>query len=357
MFQKLSVSSYDFFIHSMHHSEFAKGIWHDNPIPAILTHKRKKYPVSITYRGAYTRKMRKRSYSLFLKDPAPLNNVDTIHLNAEYNDPSLMRNKLSLDFFSSLGILSPSSSYANLQINRKQKGLYLQLESVDEHFLKNRQLPEGSIHYAINQHADFTLSADKNLLLDGYMRKHGTEDDDQHLIDFLYTINTTKQEFEQKIISTLHVEDYLRWLVGIVCTQNADGFTHNYALYRNYDSKLISLIPWDYDATWGRKYNGNYLAYDYIPIYGQNILSKKLLEITAFRKHYYTLLTETLKEQFTSSFIRPKIEHISNLIYPFVQRDPITRYNTHLFEAEVENILTFVDKRNAFLTNELNVLQ
>jgi spore coat protein H len=357
MFQKLSMSSYDFFIHPQYHAEFAKGIWRDNPIPAILTYQRKKHPMSITYRGSYTRKMRKRSYSLFLNEPVHHEHIDTIHLNAEYNDPSLMRNKLALDFFASLGILSPSSSYADIRINRKQKGVYLQLESVDKHFLQNRHLPNGSLYYAINQHANFSLHKNKHRLLDGYVRKYGDEKADHDLINFLHTIHTTAQEFEQQIPSILHIEDYLRWLVGIVCTQNADGFTHNYALYRNEDSKLISIIPWDYDATWGRKYNGNPLAHDYISIHGQNILTEKLLNISAFRKRYYTLLKDTLNETFTTSFLRPQIEQISDVIYPFIRRDPLIKYTTHLFDEEIEHILTFIRKRNAFLASALTVSQ
>ena len=34
---------------------------------------------------------------------------------------------------------------------------------------------------------------------------------------------------------------------------NNDGFTHNYALYRNSETGLFEIIPWDYDATWGRR--------------------------------------------------------------------------------------------------------
>ncbi|GGE67137.1 CotH kinase family protein [Priestia taiwanensis] len=358
MFQKLSVSSYDFFIHSVHHSEFAKGLWHDNPTPAILSYRRKQYPVSMSYRGAYTRKMKKRSYSVFLEDKSPLENVHTIHLNAEYNDPSLMRNKLALDFFSILGILSPSSTYANITINQKPKGLYLQLESVDENFLRNRRLAKGPIYYAINHRADFSLHPDKNLLLDGYIRKHGTEEDDKHVIDFLSTINTTtKQEFERQIYSVLHVEHYLRWLVGIVCTQNADGFTHNYALYRDNDSKLFSLIPWDYDGTWGRKYNGNPLPHDYISICGRNILTERLLQVPLIRKRYYKLLEATLKERFTPSFIRSEIDRISSVVQPHLHRDPRLKYETHSFHEEIDHILAFIEKRNTFLTSELSVLQ
>lgn len=48
----------------------------------------------------------------------------------------------------------------------------------------------------------------------------------------------------------MDADKYLRWLAGIVFTSNYDGFVHNYALYRNHETGLFEVIPWDYDATW-----------------------------------------------------------------------------------------------------------
>ena len=47
---------------------------------------------------------------------------------------------------------------------------------------------------------------------------------------------------------------------------NNDGFTHNYALYHNSVTGLFEFIPWDYDATWGRKVDGGVMHYDYVQL-------------------------------------------------------------------------------------------
>ncbi len=45
----------------------------------------------------------------------------------------------------------------------KFRGVYLQLEkSVDENFLKNRGLPSGSIYYAIDDDANFSLMSERD---------------------------------------------------------------------------------------------------------------------------------------------------------------------------------------------------
>ena len=103
-----------------------------------------------------------------------------VHLNAEYKDPSLLRNKLSLDFFNEIGCLAPKSRFVSLKLNGKNEGLYLELESVDAHFLANRQLPKGPIFYAVDGDANFSLMSDfdqevKKSLQLGYEMKNGTD--------------------------------------------------------------------------------------------------------------------------------------------------------------------------------------
>ena len=58
------------------------------------------------------------------------------------------------------------------------------------------------------------------------------------------------EDFEKQIEQILDVNQYLTWLAGVVCTQNFDGFIHNYALYQNSKtSGVFEITPWDYDGT------------------------------------------------------------------------------------------------------------
>ena len=75
-----------------------------------------------------------------------------------------------------------------------------------------------------------------------------------------------------------------------MCTQNFDGFVHNYALYVN-DQGRFQVMPWDYDATWGRDIHGEEMAFDYIPVSGFNTLTARLLDIPAFKRDYYALFS------------------------------------------------------------------
>ena len=60
---------------------------------------KKKYDIDIVYRGAHIREFEKKSYHVMFYKPKKFQGAKEFHLNSEFMDPSLIRNKLSLDFF------------------------------------------------------------------------------------------------------------------------------------------------------------------------------------------------------------------------------------------------------------------
>ncbi|WP_047153435.1 CotH kinase family protein [Aneurinibacillus tyrosinisolvens] len=342
--------------------DLRSDIWDDTPISAYLKVGNTIYDIDIAYRGSYTREFRKKSYRIEFVSPRRCSGAREIHLNAEYKDPSLIRNKLSFDFFQDLGVLSPHSQHVNLTRNGSFKGVYLQLESVDEMFLKKRGLPPGPIYYAVNNNANFSLMREgkqKESLLSGYERVFENRSDDQFLHEFIYQINTVPlSDFPDEISKYINVDKYLRWLAGAVCTMNNDGFTHNYALYRNSETGLFEIIPWDYDATWGRKVNGGTMRYNYVPIEGSkdNHLSHLLLQVPEFRKHYRNILEETLETTFTVKHLKNKIVSLHQALRPHVLLDPYKKKAIDIFDGEPEFIFQFIRVRSRYLKRHLGDL-
>lgn len=356
------IPSYFLMIEEKNLEDLRADIWSDDPIPANLKVENDNYVIDIAYRGSYTRKFRKRSYWIDFIEPERFFGAHKIHLNAEYRDPSLIRNKLSLDFFQDLGVLSPHSQHINLFRNGTFKGVYLQLDSVDGFFLEKRGLPAGPIYYAVNNNANFSLKRDgkaKDSLTSGYKQAFGKPADDEYLIEFIKKINTTPlAKFPEVVSQHLDIHKYLRWLVGAVCTMNNDGFTHNYALYRNSKTKLFEIIPWDYDATWGRKVSGGIMEHTYVPIGGKksNHLIHLLLQVPEYSKFYKDLLVETLETTFTVKHMENKVLPLHQGIRPHILLDPYKKNKIDLFDKEPEFIFEFIRKRSDYLNKHLGSL-
>lgn len=342
--------------------ELRRDIWIDDSVPGKLTINGKKYEVDIAYRGSHIRDFPKKSYQVSFYKPSKFRNAKVIHLNAEFKDPSLIRNKLSFDFFHDIGCLAPQARFVSLKLNGKNEGVYLELESVDENFLANRKLPEGPIFYAVDGDANFSLMSDldkqvKKTLLKGYEQMHGTKEDEDFLRETIIHINTIpRDEFEGTIINYVNIDAYLRWLAGVVCTQNFDGFVHNYALYQRRQKGQFEIIPWDYDATWGRDVNGEEMACDYLRIEGFNTLTARILDCKTFRAQYKDLMENILRNQFTVDYLKPKIQTMYEQIRPYVQLDPYKKGGLNRFDQEPDYILKFIEARSAYIQKELQFL-
>lgn len=353
---------YRLFIHPQDMRELQRDIWIDDPLPAKLAVNGKRYEVDVVYRGSHIRDFPKKSYQISFYSPSKFRNAQVIHLNAEFKDPSVMRNKLSFDFFRDIGCLAPQARFVSLNLNGKNEGVYLELEAVDENFLANRRLPEGPIFYAVDGDANFSLMSDldkqvKKSLLTGYVQTYGTKEDEDYLRETVMNINTIpREEFEKTIVHYVNIDAYLRWLAGVVCTQNFDGFVHNYALYQRRQTGQYEIIPWDYDATWGRDVNGEEMESDYLRIEGFNTLTARILDCKTFRAQYKNLMENILRNQFTVDYLKPKIQTMHEQIRPYVQLDPYKKGGMDHFDREPDYILKFIEARSVYIQKELQFL-
>lgn len=308
-------------------------------------------------------KFPKRSFQITLVPPQLFQGAREFHLNAEYVDPSYIRNKLSFDFFTKIGSYAPRAEHVLLYLNGECIGIYLKLEAVDDIFLADRGLPAGPIYYAVNANANFSLLRHKTTeakaaLEAGYQRKLRTEADDGYLRELIFRINATPQALFAHIIKKwLDIPQYLRWLAGAVCTQNLDGFVHSYALYRHAENKRFFFIPWDYDATWGRNVNGRVLAPENLRVQGFNTLTARLLDVPAFRTQYVRLLQDILDTTFTVEHLRPHILALHDALRPYVSMDPYKQDVLATFATEPAFICAFIEERNQFLRQSLKTFQ
>lgn len=352
---------YKIFIKPNHLKELQSNIWTEKPCPAKLVVDEISYAVTLTYRGDHIRKFRKKSFRIDFGAYNKAFGGREIHFNAEYRDPSLIRNKLSFDFFQTIGSLTPACRHIFLEFNERPLGVYLQLESVDDLFLRKRQLPYGPIFYATNYHANFSLltprANPKPSLQSGYERKIGNDEDTHNLETLIYKINTIpRSDFGQEIAKYVEIEKYLLWLCGVVCLQNFDAFIHNYALYQNGETHLYQMIPWDFDATWGRDWNGEIMEYDYVLIQGFNTLTARLLDVKDIRDQYRLIMERILESSFTAAAIEPGITKLHKQLRPYVLLDPYKKKSISEFDSEPDFILQFISERNNYLHNHLKDL-
>ncbi|GIP35743.1 CotH kinase family protein [Paenibacillus sp. J2TS4] len=332
-----------------------KDVWSKKFVDAYILNQDSREPIKLRHRGGHTREYPKRSYEIVM-------DKETYHWNAEYDDPSMIRNALSFQFFQWIGVPSPQTRPVRLYMNGQNLGVYLEIEAVDRRFFRRRGISVQSIFYAINDNANFGVidpdtSRRKHSLFDGYELILGGNKSRLQLQSFISKLNTLSgQRLSTFLSSNLDIENYLRWLAGAVFTGNYDGFDHNYTLYRHKSRGIYRMVPWDYEGTWGRNCYGKPCGSDLVRITGYNHLTKKLLEYPRVRKRYKAILEDILKTHFTTRRIMPVIHQLHSKISPYIYRDHGRKWSFSTFHGEPDFMRNYIVERRKLIAKDMTRL-
>ncbi|TVY11944.1 CotH kinase family protein [Paenibacillus cremeus] len=344
-------------IHNEQLRMLQQDVWSERYVPAVMTVNGRKYDIQLRYRGGHTREYPKRSYEV-------IRGGRTYHYNAEFDDPSLIRNALSFRFFEWLKVPAPKTKHCLLYLNGRNLGVYLELEGVDRTFFRRRGIRMQALFYGVNDNANFSLLAPesnqpKASLMAGYQHMVGTADDRRKLVRFIRRLNTGSSKDRMLALylrRRLDIDNYLRWLAGAVFTGNYDGFEQNYALYRHRPSQKYRIIPWDYEGTWGRNCFGKPCGSDLVSVKGYNELTRRLLRSPAVMEQYKELLETTLENHFTVRKIIPVAEALHSAIRPHVARDTERKWSFSTFDDEVDFIEQYVKERRRLIADAIRRL-
>lgn len=109
------------------YQQLTSNIWSEQLVKGSIQMDGKQIPIRIRYRGGHTRGYPKKSFEIRTSSR-------TYHFNAEYDDPSLLRNALSFRFFESIRVPAPATRHCVLYLNGELLGVYLRIEGVKSFF-------------------------------------------------------------------------------------------------------------------------------------------------------------------------------------------------------------------------------
>ncbi len=253
----------------------------------------------------------KRSWKVELdQGPGPdgeIAGMTCLNLKSMWNDPSQLRESLAWQLFAAAGVPSSGHSYARLGINGRYLGLYSVIEQVDRAFLARHfpgrprgnlykvgcgRLGCGTLEYRVAPDGDDSgrqyrnppeagpgsgLETDATYRLRSYSKAPDAEsfDDLAALVRAINGIGLSGGSerfdtvaFADRIRSIFAVEPFLRWAAVNVLIGGWDNYfatPGNYYLYNStrtpgsrdvVGEPFFTLIPWDYDNSFGMDYFG-----------------------------------------------------------------------------------------------------
>ncbi|MCW8849596.1 MAG: CotH kinase family protein, partial [Melioribacteraceae bacterium] len=223
--------------------------------------------VGFRIRGNTSRESFKKSFKLSFNtfvDGGEFYSLDKINLNGEHNDPSIVRSKLSWDFFNSIGLISSRAAHTAVYINEKYYGLYISVEHIDDEFInKNFDDDSGNLWKCLYGSDLVYLGEDPDLYKfesvggdSPYSLVTNEELNDYSQLSRLIGVinNSSDEQFEQSIEAILDVNSVLKYLATNVAIGGWDDYwslSNNFYLYYDPTNDKFTLIPYDYDNTFG----------------------------------------------------------------------------------------------------------
>ncbi len=235
------------------------------------------------------------------------------NLKANVNDPSLVREALTLQQYRELGVLAARTHHVKLYINEEYMGVYLNVEQVDDVFLSMRLGHSSGYMYKCNWGANLSNSTQ---VLDAVMfeseinKSTDTRAEVSHFVEVLN--QTSDTEFVTEIEKVFEVDSYLRQLAVEALMGHWDGYSfnqNNFYLYYNGQTGKMHFLPYDVDNTWGIDWVGqDWAKYDlnaWVMPGQPRPLTNRILAVPAYRDAYKNYLRVLFETTFNHAFIDP----------------------------------------------------
>jgi hypothetical protein len=273
-------------------------------------------------RGDTSRKDPKKSFKIKF-DSLLINNIPkTLNLNAEYADKTYIRQYLSSELMSLSEQVCYKTKHVKISINGNFYGLYLQVENIDNDFLKRNYLStKGNLYKATKDGACLSIFDDFDLK---WEKKTNKKSDHNDLIKLISDINNVSDdEYQSFIKKTFEYDELINLLAMNMLLSNSSTYYHNYYLYHDlYNDGKWKMLPWDMDKTLSYY---NWMPYTYHrtssewesdnPLVERAILCKPMFNDIKKRIH---VLHKTI---INNDYIAPLIDSLENLLSDIVPLD------------------------------------
>ncbi len=299
--------------------------------------------------------------------------LKTLNLNNGFKDPTMLREKIDLDFLYEHNIPAPRATFAKVYINGTYWGFYSLVEQVNKTFLndrfgnKNGNLFKGdpngtlqwvgpmdtSYYHKYELHTNETINDWSDLV---------------HLIDKVN--NTPSANFYDTLETLLNTDANIQAWAANILFSNLDSYQgsgHNYYIYHNTSTGKFEWITWDVNEAFGNFNLGmninqiENLDLFYIPN-PQNArpLTQKMQQNATYRQQYSDAICLFIQNDFSNAELDPKIDSLANRIRNDYYADPNKMFSNTQFETNLTNnqgnspgLKSFIQTRRTFLINQL----
>ncbi len=253
-----------------------------------------------------------------------------LSLKNNFEDESFLREKVAAEVFEAAGLVVSHTAFYELYVDHgdgpEYFGLYTLVEEVDDTVIDTQFASnDGNLYKPEDEGATFV----EGTFGEEYFEKKTNDDDDEAdwsdilaLFDVLHddTATTDSATWRANLEAVFDVDGFLKYLAVNEIIQNWDTYgrmSHNYYLYNDPETSLLTWIPWDNNEAFQDGKMGGALALDFsnLDSAGWPLISK-LYADEVYRAQYDAYLSEVMSDAFETSRIQALYETYADLIKP-----------------------------------------
>ena len=291
--------------------------------------------------------------------------LDKMSLDSSFQDNSYLKNYMTYDMMSFMGVPSPLCSYVRVTVNGEDWGLFLAVEEPEEAFARRnfgadygmlykpdyRSLEDANNDVALKYTTDNPEEYDN---IFRHAKFDCTESDQQRLIQALKVLSEGQGT---ELESAVNVDEVLRYFTVQVFVVNLDSYLgktgHNYFLYE--EDGVISMLPWDYNLAFAT-YSlgmpdpvndaGLYVNYPIdTPAAGEIMTNRplyhNLMKTEEYFARYHEYFNYFMEKYFENGYFEKKVAETTRMIAPYVEKDPTAFCSYEDYLTGVETFTKF----------------
>jgi len=348
--------------------------------PATFLYRGVEYPVMVRLRGASARFFPKKSWKIDFGETQRFQGRRKLNLVAEYQDCSMMSEKLAYDLLAAMDVPAPRTKFVRLDLNGSFYGVFLDIEQIDKRFLDAHSFADGDANIYRCGWKDCEMKTWKTSYQGDWVKKTNETQPSDDLAAILEVINHTPEpDLEAELESHLELESLLRsTAMDMLLSNDYVEDSESYLVHDRLTGRW-SYVPWDLnnvDARWWTTYelgSEPFVTHDlfnftltdartqwmydrrkdlydgYLPAFSN--LGTRLVLNPALRARLLAAIERAQAEIFNDAVTLPRIDAMHALLLPHLRQDPWI--DQEKLDAAYPYLKSFVTRRNAFVRQQL----
>ncbi len=292
-----------------------------------------------------------------------------LSLKNNYDDKSMLREKVAGDVFRNAGLVGSHTAFYTLYVDHGDGptyfGLYTLVEEVDDTVLDDQfSDDDGNLYKPDGDAATFAVGTYDE---DEYVKKTNEDEADFSDVQSLLTIlhdearTTDPATWRTELEAVFDTDVFLKYLAVNTVIQNWDTYgrmTHNYFLYNNPDTEKLTWIPWDNNEALQTGKQGGSLPLNFSGLNASNWpLIGYLYQDAVYRAAYDDYVEEVIDGPFSVSNIQAQYSNYAAMIEPYATSEVsgYTFLNSSAdFQSAVSTLKSHAAARVAAASSYLN---